>query len=292
MNAMNQNPSDVKVGEALKAQRFRMLEDIARELAGDVVFPTSFDAALRLRKALQNADMSVAQMARIVCLEPLVATKLMTMANSALYSPDGVPAKGLQAVIQRLGVDLVRTTALGIAMGQLMRSKEMAGFSDLAQALWEHSLWAAAAARVLARTHTRIPPDEALLAGLVHDLGAFYMLYRATRYPELRARPDTLKFLILSWHESIGVSLLNALGVSDEVIEATVDHDQPRPLPEGLKTLSDIVYLGNILAGTHLEWSREGDDDVRQIIESAKRCYADLLPEIEKDALAMQAVFS
>ena len=292
MNIKNQNPSDVKVGEALKAQRFQMLEDIAHELAGNVVFPTSFDAALRLRKALQNADLPVVQMARIVSLEPLVATKLMTMANSAMYSPDGVPAKGLQAVIQRLGVDLVRTTALGIAMGQLMRSKEMAGFSDLAKALWDHSLRAAAAARVLARTHTKIPPDEALLAGLVHDLGAFYMLYRATRYPELRARPDTLKFLIISWHESIGVSLLNALGMSDEVVEATVDHDQPRALPEAIKNLSDIVYLGNILAGTHLEWSGECTDDARDIVESAKRCYADLLPEIEKDVLAMQAVFA
>ena len=98
-------------------------------------------------------------------------------ANSVLYSPDGTPARDLQAAISRLGVKLVRTTALAIAMSQLMRSKEMAIFNDFTQALWVHTLKTAAAARILARTQTRINPDEALLAGLVHDLGAFYMLY-------------------------------------------------------------------------------------------------------------------
>jgi len=174
-----QDPSIDKVGEALKAQRFRMLEDIARELSSDsVVFPTCFDVALRLRKELQNPDLSIPRMAKVVALEPLVATRLMQLAGSVLHSPDGTPARDLQAAINRLGVELVRTTALAIAMSQLLRSKETALFGDFAKALWGHSIGVAAAARLLAQTFTRINPDQALLAGLVHDLGAFYMLYR------------------------------------------------------------------------------------------------------------------
>ena len=76
-----------------------------------------------------------------------------------------------------------------------------------------------------------------MLAGLIHDLGAFYMLYRAAQYDELRRRPDTIKHVIVHWHESIGVSLLNALGLPEEIILATEDHDRkaillnpPRPL--------------------------------------------------------------
>ena len=74
-----------KRGEALNAERFRMLEDIARELAGEVVFPTYFDAALRLRKDLQNPDLPTARIAKIVSIEPLIAAKLMQLAGSALY---------------------------------------------------------------------------------------------------------------------------------------------------------------------------------------------------------------
>ena len=286
------DPGTDKIGDALKAQRFQMLEDIATELAGNVVFPTSFDAALRLRKELQNPDLPTARIATIVGFEPLVASKLLTLANSVLYSPDGTPARDLRAAISRLGVDLVRTTALGIAMNQLLRSKEMVGFSDLAGGLWTHSLKTATAARILARTHTKIKPDEALLAGLVHDLGAFYMLYRAAQYPELRMRPDTVRYLIIEWHENIGVTLLNALGLPEEIIQSTVDHDQRRVGPVVIRSLADVVYIANILAGTQLEWADVGNDERAGEIEEAKQEYADLLPEIESETQAMHAVFS
>ncbi|HNM21045.1 MAG TPA: HDOD domain-containing protein, partial [Rhodocyclaceae bacterium] len=203
---------DDKVGDALNAQRFQMLEDIAKELAGEIVFPTYFDAALRLRKALQDTDQPLARIVAAISLEPLIAAKLMKLANSALYGGSSAAVRDLGSAIQRLGLETVRTTALAIAMGQMLRSKEMAPFSDLTRQLWDHTLKTAVAARLLAKSHTRLNPDEALLAGLVHDLGAFYMLYRAAQYAELRARPETVKYLIVQWHEGIGVSLLNALG--------------------------------------------------------------------------------
>ncbi len=288
----NQEPTADKVGEALNAQRFQMLADIARELAGDVVFPTSFDAALRLRKELQKPDLLTARIASIVGVEPLVVSKLMQLAGSVLYSPDGSPARDIRAAIARLGVDLVRTTALAIAMGQLLRSKDMAIFSELAQSLWDHTLAAAAATRVLARTYTRISPDIALLAGLVHDLGAFYMLYRAAQYPELRVRPDTVKHLIIQWHESIGVTLLNALGLPEEIVEATIDHDQPRTAPETVRTLADIVFVGNILASTHFEWFQEDNGPTSDVAVAVRQNFIELMPAIEAETKEMQAVFA
>ncbi|MBK7354505.1 HDOD domain-containing protein [Propionivibrio sp.] len=281
-----------KNGEDLKADRFRMLEDIARELAGEVIFPTYFDAALRLRKDLQNPDLPTARIAKIVSIEPLVAAKLMQLAGSALYSPDGSPAKDLSAAISRLGVDLVRTTALAIAMNQLLRSRDMAIFNDLTRALWDHSIRTAAAARILARTYTRINPDEALLAGLVHDLGAFYMLYRAVQYPELRVRPDSIKYLIIQWHEGIGVTLLDALGMPEEIVNATIDHDQPRAAPTTVRTLTDIVYVGNLIAGAHFEWSHQDFDPDAGEVGVVRQNFSALLPEIDADTREMLAVFS
>ena len=273
----------------INARRFQMLEDIARELAGVVVFPTSFDTAMRLRKALQNPDLPTARIAAIVSLEPLVATKLMHLANSALYSPDGTPARNLGSAISRLGLELVRTTALAIAMNQLLRSRDMACFNDITHALWFHSLRSAAAARLLARTHTRINPDEAMLAGLVHDLGAFYMLYRAAQYPDLHGQAAAVRELMLEWHESIGVTLLNALGMAEEVVEATVDHDQPHPDASSMRTLADVVYVANLLAGSHHEWSQQG---VGNDFALVRQTFADLVPAIDLDTRKMQAVFA
>ena len=279
-----------KYGVALNAQRFKMLEDIAGELAGEVVFPTSFDAVLRLRSELQNSELPTMRIAQIVSLEPLVASKLMRVANSALYSAMGGAARDLQAAIARLGIDVVRTTALAIAMNQLMRSKEMVVFMSLTTALWDHSLKAAAAARILARSYTRVNPDEALLAGLVHDLGAFYMVYRAAQYPELRTRPDTVKYLIAEWHESIGVTLLNALGLSEELVNASIDHDHWRNLPLTVRTLSDIVYVGSALDETHFARSQSWPADDAGL--AVREQFAALLPAIDADAREMRAIFN
>jgi len=281
-----------KVGDQLNAQRFQMLEDIARELKSVVVFPTYFDAAMRLRKALQDPDVPIARIASLVSIEPLVAAKLMHLANSALYRRDGNPVRSLPAAITLLGIELVRTTAVAIAMNQILRAKDMAAFGDLTQALWLHSIKSAATARILARTFTRINPDEALLAGLVHDLGAFYMLYRASQYPELRERPESVKHLIMQWHEGIGVTLLGVLGMPEEIIQATVDHDHPRTVPSPVQSLADIVYVSNILAGAHFEMLYQDIDPVIAEMSIARENYADLLPEIEADTLEMQSLFA
>ncbi|HMU99563.1 MAG TPA: HDOD domain-containing protein [Rhodocyclaceae bacterium] len=283
---------DDKVGDALNAQRFQMLEDIAKELAGEIVFPTYFDAALRLRKALQDTDQPLARIVAAISLEPLIAAKLMKLANSALYGGSSAAVRDLGSAIQRLGLETVRTTALAIAMGQMLRSKEMAPFSDLTRQLWDHTLKTAVAARLLAKSHTRLNPDEALLAGLVHDLGAFYMLYRAAQYAELRARPETVKYLIVQWHEGIGVSLLNALGLPEEIVAATIDHDQPRPALSTVRSLTDVVYVANILAGAHFEWLFQDVDPDAGEPGVIRRTFASLLASIDSETEAMRAALT
>jgi HD-like signal output (HDOD) protein len=284
---MTERKDTDKIGEELAAQRFGMLADIARELAGEVLFPTFFDAVLRLRKELQDPNVTLSRVARMVQLEPLIAAKLVRLANSAVYAALGA-ARDLPSAINRLGLDAVRTTAMSVAMGEILHAKEMAAFSTLAQSLWEHSIHCAAAARVLAQNHTRINAEEAMLAGLVHDLGAFYMLYRGAQYPELRERPDTLRHLIMQWHEAIGVTLLETLGLPQEIAQASAEHDHSRALPGPPKTLEDIVYIANLLAGGYHAWLDR--DAATEEARSFREKYAELLPEIESVAKEMRGV--
>ena len=281
------DPNDPdKKGAALKAQRFQMLEDIARELSGEVVFPTYFDAVMRLRKVLHDPEQSIANIARAVSVEPLISAKLLHLANSVVFNPEGRELVDLKSAIIRLGLNAVRTAALSIVMTQLMRAKGMADFSEITRSLWEHSLQSAAAAKVIARQMTRINPDEAMLAGLIHDLGAFYMLYRASQYEELRHRPESIKYLIIQWHESIGVSLLNALGLPEEIVEATVDHDHLRNPPTTIRNLSDVIYVANMLSGGHFEWLMQDRPDQGSELTELEEKFAHLRPEI--DALSAE----
>jgi HD-like signal output (HDOD) protein len=242
-----------KRGAELKAQRVKMLEDIARELSGEVVFPTCFDVVVRLRKALQDPNCGVDQIVTLVNLDPLVASKLLRAANSVAFNPGSSEVRDLKSAVTRLGLNLVRTTAMSVAMNQLLRSKNMGGFEGLTRQLWQHSMVTASAARVVARQSTRFSPDVAMLAGLVHDLGAFYLVYRAAEYAELRMRPDTVKYLVFEWHESIGHSLLGALGLPEEIVDAVSDHDFVRQMPDPPRSLADVVYAANVLAARMFE---------------------------------------
>lgn len=278
-------------GSALNAQRFQMLEDIAAELSGDVVFPTCFDLAVRIRKALRDTDQPLSRIAEQIGLEPLIGSKLMGLANSVAFNPAGVLVKDLKTAISRLGLETVRNTAMTITMGQMLRSREMANFEEMAHWLWQHSILAASATYILAKRMTRFNPDEAMMAGLVHDLGAFYMLYRAAQYSELRARPDTVKFLIAQWHESIGLSVLASLGMSEDMIEAVRDHDVLRPAPAQPRTLNDVVYLGNILAGGRFEWMHQDIDQDTIDKYALGEVYTSLKEEIQAHAAQMTSVF-
>jgi HD-like signal output (HDOD) protein len=280
-------------GDALNAQRFHMLEDIAGELAGEITFPTCFDAALRLRSVLQGNEHSLDEITRAVSIEPLVSARILQLANSAAFNTTGTNVKDLKTAISRLGTNAVRSAALSIVINQLLRAKGMSAYADLTRKLWEHSIGTAAAARVITKALTHLNPEEAMLAGMVHDLGAFYMLYRSTQYEELQERPETVHYLILQWHESIGVALLGALGMPEEIIDAVAEHDQPRPLPSPPKTFRDIIYTANMLAGGHFEWLMQRQPDDNQIdLAAIKACYKNLQAEIDVQCDEMQICFS
>ncbi|MBS1145185.1 MAG: hypothetical protein H6R14_2591 [Proteobacteria bacterium] len=289
--ASSDNDQDKK-GEALKSQRFQMLADIAKELSGEVVFPTYFDAVLRLRKVLQDPEQSIGNIVHAVSVEPLISAKLLHLANSVAFNAGDRKVVDLKSAITRLGLNVVRTSALSIVMAQLMRAKGMAEFSEITQSLWEHSIQSAAAASIIARQVPRQNPDEAMLAGLIHDLGAFYMLYRATQYEELRHRPESIKYLIVQWHESIGVSLLNALGLPEEIVEATVDHDHIRPTPNPARNLSDIIYIANMLSGGHFEWLMQDKPESPAELSQIEEKYGHLRPEIEALTQEMRSSFA
>ena len=283
------NPHLDKSGADLDRQRFRMLEDIARELSGQLVFPTCFDPVLKLRKALDDPYMALDQIAALVALEPLVSARILAMANAAMYNPGGEEVRDLRRAIARLGINLVRTTALAIAMRQLMQMRSVVAFQEQSDRLWQHSLRTASAAYVLARAFTRINPDEAMLAGMVHDVGAFYMIYRASQYEELVLRPDTTKHLVMRWHESVGHALAVALGIPETVASAIVDHDQPRPLPEPPRTLADVVYLGNLLAGGKFEWLDMPPEAAAADLEKLQALHAQFKDDIDAHEAATRA---
>lgn len=281
-----------KYGTELKSQRFQMLEDIAQEMSVDLVFPTHFEVAFTLRKVLQEPNLTADRLALFVELDPLVALKVLQIANSQTAVIAGSYVFNLSGAIERIGLQQAKSAILIQVNRQLLLSRNMVRFSQLSRHLWDHSLKSAVASRVLARhhPHSRINPDEAMIAGLVHDIGAFYMLYRASQYPELVERPDTVKYLIIQWHEDIGLSLLRLFGLPESLAQAMVNHDLWRASSKFLKTLGDFVHAGNIMAGAQFEWEhQDGMAPESSEYDEYLQYFSHLIPEVESESNAIRA---
>ena len=237
-----------------KQTSFKILQDVAKDLSGDKVsFPTFLDITFQVRTALKNPSLNVEQLAQLVSAEPLMSAKIISMSNSVAMNPGGRAVADVRTAINRVGMEAVRTVSFAVAMEQLLKSKNMQPFEGLSQRLWEHTVHVAALCRLLSRKQARINPDEAMFAGLVHDIGVFYLLSRAANFPDLIAGKAELHALLVQWHDNIGHALLAAMGQPDDVLKAVQEHELERRVGE-LRTLSDVLYVANKIANTMTSW--------------------------------------
>jgi putative nucleotidyltransferase with HDIG domain len=233
---------------------FRFLQQLAADLStGAVSFPTFVDATLRVRRALNDRHVNAERVTRAISAEPMLAARILHVANSVALAPAGAPVGNLKTAILRLGYSNVQS----VAMAQLVVAKDMRPFLDRGEAVWRHSVDVAAIAYVLARKLTRINADEALFCGLVHDIGYFYLLSRASKFPELAEDEIELEAVLRTWHAPIGHAVLGAFGLSDAVLTAVAEHDADcYSVP--LETLTDVVVAANLLSRFPNPLNRDG----------------------------------
>ncbi|MCC7486068.1 MAG: HDOD domain-containing protein [Burkholderiales bacterium] len=166
--------------------RRRLLAAIVSEIGqGGVCFPTTPQLARGIRQALCDPDCPVGTAARLVGAEPLLAARIVGLANSVLFRSRGRVITDLSSAITRVGFSVVRSLATALIVRQLAAIPARPAHRDMAAALWGHSAHAAALAYLLARRITGQNPDTALFAGLVHEAGGFYLISRAGDYPGL-----------------------------------------------------------------------------------------------------------
>ena len=229
---------------------YRFLRDIAQDLSRkDLKFPTFIDASLGVRMALGKKELSNTELARVVTSEPLLCARVVALANSAALNPSGREVSDVKNAVMMVGQNAVRSLSVTLAMDQIARAKELEPFKVQARELWEHCLEVAALAFVIGKRRGLANPDEALFAGLVHDLGHFYLMWRATQFPELVEQPEELRSIVHDWHPGIGSALLQSLDLPESVARACDEHElQPSILPPG--SLSELISLSNRCAAS------------------------------------------
>jgi hypothetical protein len=222
------------------------LQQLAAEAAsGELIFPTHTYAALRVRLTLDDPNVHADTVARVVQAEPLLAARVVAIANSVAFNRTGVTIADVRSAVLRLGTNLVRALATAVIMRQLTEAPMEPQYQALAARLWDHTVHVAALAYVLARRISNSNPDVAMFAAIVHEVGGFYMLSRAGAYPVFNDGE-----IDPAWNAGgemeVGSAVLLALSIPEEVANAV------RGLWHGdfvlpATSLTDTLYLANCL---------------------------------------------
>jgi HD-like signal output (HDOD) protein len=150
-------------------------------------------------------------------------------------------------------------------MSQLTKSEALHSVREPLRTLWQRSALVAAMSSVVARRHTKVNPDAAALAGILHGIGKLYILVNAVKYPEMFSDPEAYKEIEQSWHANIAKALLENWDMTDDVVAAVHLHEDYDYSHEGDTDLTDVLLIANLMA-TY----REHPDDIELNLQGVR----------------------
>jgi HD-like signal output (HDOD) protein len=229
---------------------FEFVRELATELSSSTIELPSFpEVALRVQKVLSEEGASAERVVRVLGAEPVLATRVLSMANSAALNPGGKPVTELRAAVTRLGFDALRSAAVGFAIAQLRRARAFAGIERHLNALWQHSVLVASLCFVVARRSAKVSPDTAMLTGLVHGVGKLYILTHSMRHAALFGDQTMYQRIVRDWHGNIAKALLESWFLAEDIVTAVHSYeDSARELRGASAALADVLEIADMLS--------------------------------------------
>ena len=219
---------------------------------GEFHFPTSAKLAIKIRQTLDDPDCHLDAAGKLIQAEPLLAAQVIAMANSVIYNPSGREITDVRTAVSRLGFATLRTMAMAFVTRQMAGTSSSKVQQQLATQLWEHTAHVAALSHVIAGKVTGGSADTALFAGLVHEIGGFYLLSRADQYPALLDGPDTAtsgadEIDQASVVNTLSLAVLRNIGIPEAVLDA-IERYVEGFLSTPPKGLGDTLLLAKYMA--------------------------------------------
>ncbi len=208
-------------------------------------FPTLPEVALRVRKLVEDPNASTAQITKVLGTDPALTSSILKVANSAIFS--GLPKiDNVNTAINRLGLALVRNMVTCVVMKALYQPKLSPTIKRQMARQWKHSTRVAAYSHALTKPFPHLRGDQAMLAGLIHDIGALPIITRAGSYPEIISNPAKLLAVIDRLHCDIGKMILEAWNFPQELIDVASQHEDLNRIGSVEVEYVDIVAIANL----------------------------------------------
>lgn len=221
----------------------QLLFSVAEE---DLSLPTLPGIAHKIRDMIDDINYSASQVVAVISGDPAIAAQVVRAANSGTFA-DWPKVDNVRTAASRLGYKALRklvTSVIDITDHVQTRHPVIKRHLD---ELWEHSQEVATYCYMLASDLGSLDPEQAMLAGLVHDIGALPLCLHAEKAsPHLDHA--TIEELIWNFRPTVGEQLLRAWNFPDEIVTVTTEHEVLHRFDDSSQvSYSDIVAVANLL---------------------------------------------
>lgn len=231
-------------------------EDLKRFVAGISRLPSLPSLYHQIVDEMQSPKVSVKRIADLIAQDVTMTAKILQLVNSAFFNlPQKIVNPHQAAVL--LGIDILKGLILHVHIfSSFQLDPRIKDFS--VQSLAKHSILVGKLAReiVLAETNIRDMEENALIAGLLHDIGKLVLLQDPERFNQVVAHSQErncdhyhAEYEIMgASHAEIGAYLLDLWGIPEPVVHAIAFHHNPNKSMEKNFSVLTAVHVANALA--------------------------------------------
>lgn len=221
----------------------------ARQIVRDAVtneleLPIMPELGLAVRQRTLDPSSSASDLTLIIQTDIAITTKLIQVANSPLYA-GYEPIQSLNGAIARIGMTAVRDIVTGLTIKQIFVTEQPRLRRSMRE-LWEHSARVAANCAVLARHQVGVDPEQALLAGLVHDIGELAIIKYANAFSTDELSDEALIEAIQHLSPKLGALMLRQWQLEEEFVFAALHADNFNREPDEVVRLVDLVQVAQL----------------------------------------------
>ncbi|MFZ3024802.1 HDOD domain-containing protein [Pseudomonas sp.] len=181
----------------------------------DLVLPTLPEVALKVREAAEDPNIGTPQLSKVIGNDAALTARIIKVVNSPLLRTSK-EITDLSMAINRLGINYTCNLATGLAMEQMFQATSDVVDRKMRE-VWNKSTEIAGICHVLCKQFTRLLPDQATLAGLVHQIGALPILTYAEDHNELLSDSISLNHVIEQIHPIIGDKILRTWEFPEQI---------------------------------------------------------------------------
>ncbi|TXH92528.1 MAG: HDOD domain-containing protein [Pseudomonas sp.] len=239
----------------------KVQEELIQAIENDeLVLPTLPEVALKVREAAEDPNISIPNLSKVIGNDAALAARIIKVVNSPLLRTSR-EITDLQMAVSRLGINYTCNLATGLAMEQMFQATSDVIDRKMRE-VWNKSTEIAGICHVLCRHYTRLMPDQATLAGLVHQIGVLPILTYAEEHNALLTDSISLNHVIEQIHPLIGEKILRTWEFPEPIAMVPAQYlDFTRNSPKA--DYVDIVqvatlqsHLGSDHPYAQLDWSR------------------------------------